>query len=633
MKLRTTAVALSTLVLAAATWIYLLGVPRGDAAGQAPAVARAAAVPTPVAGQAELTSPVAPTTQALAPREPQASEPGARRPAGDAGFAGLVLVMEEGGVVRDGDGTLSLVAVSETRVQHDSLAFRGGLFTIPGVVGALQSLRVDGAWMDGVRVPVVGEGRAEEVAGPFATVRVDHRGAESIEVCSRATGEHLDGVEIIVLERGNALPSGVPRPERFSPGRWLARGARSPLTLGRLPRLFPGQTTFAAWVRARDHAWRCVWLGSSGQQRVELEPGGDLRVRVVGESTQRVSLSLADAAGGSSIASEALSSGGELRLDGLAVGDYSLRISAGQSPRTKDAMLARELSVRAGQVTRFDLDLGEFDSLLAEHPVAVELTARGWPERRRVSASVYRNLGGERFIRVDQVRLETSDLSEDNHFTGSLGSLRAGAYALQLHELARIESFQVSGPTTVALELPPPESVLIECVDEQTGRQLDAPTIAVSSSRGSALVPHRSRSFARVGPGLYQVQVAPGALNITIGSPQISRRTATVDCPPGAERLVARFLPPTELQIVFAVDGRRIARSMPGTDVSAAAVDGEGRSDFCRSRSGVYHIGLSEPGRYRIGIVPAPAYLPVNDQIVELAAGINRIEVPLERRP
>lgn len=545
---------------------------------------------------------------------------------------GRVLVHEPDGVRADASGRLTaeLCWARESRVVE--VPFEQGLFTLADERGLATGVRFLGAELDGVRAPVWRTGAPLDLDQDWLQVAVNRRVVAPLTVVSAATDAPLADVEVVVA-RGDARPGDVdPGPlDRASP--WLARGATSPVPVAGALESLRGRNSVDLFVRAPGHAWKHATLALDAENRVALAPGGALNVVVEGGvmDDHRVEVLLSGAE--RAAFERAVDATGAVAFDGVPAGEHRVRVPLPFGTPFDPPLAEARVEVRAGEQARVVLTLGAEREVLAGYPVDLTVDLARGSRPRRLGATVLQHAPDGRSVQRARVALHPRERGGAARAVARLGEFPPGSYSVRLPELAWVQPFEVVGPTRLDVAVPAPQTLVVTCVDAETGAALALEPLVAWSGPAAVLGDGDGAPQTHLGGGRHRVRVPPGELTLELTDPERGPRRTTVPVAPGTEAVTARFPSACAVLVRFEHGGEPWPGRPAPASVRALPVDGVGRVSVKVAEPGTLRLWLTAPGEYRLPIDVPAGFAPLATRSVTVAPGaVAEVVVPLERR-
>lgn len=558
-------------------------------------------------------------------------------------FAGTFSVERSNGRVdsaASGEFALLLLGAGEQLLTDVRVSAQGGRWRVE--CPAAQAARV--AWLQ--VADAHSEGRALALLAPTESVPSDAllavRAREArptlLRVVDARTGVELAGVELL-RSLGRSRPVGLSDLRQRASAR-VAEGLSSPIDLAALAGLAQGRA--ALLVGAPGYAWIpiAVEVGAGTERTVELEPGGELRLRVEGdlrpEAPVAVVLRRSQPPKGRPLQSELASASTLLVFEGLTVGEYTLSAELEQGRGVPLELGAVTVAVAAGGVSDATLVVAPRPTVEWAPLSGLLLVPVEWElESPQVEAQALAPLvSGQR----PRVELEVDPADGDvgfDAFRFSHAGLEVGHY----HLTVRVPPLQIeldlppTGLAELRLVAPPPALLVVRLHEAETGDPVRPAQLFWSASRdGKPFGQMEVASYSAKLDG-YRIVTSPGEVVLMPDSEDgIELPEPLVPVPAGSSEAAVAAARQTELDIALLdagvpqpfPDGWRVELFWAEEDEPLAVV--------LRASTSLRRAQLPRGGRYRIEFDPFPGYQPLPTLEFEaLHRQRSRIEVRLER--
>jgi len=475
-----------------------------------------------------------------------------------------------------------------------------------------------------------------------ANAALDVRAREArptlLHVVDARTGVELAGIELL-HSQGKSRPGDLSDPRSRASAR-IAEGLASPIDLAALAGLAPGSASLLVGVPG--YAWTsiAVEVGAGTERTVELEPGGELRLRVEGDlrpdAPVAVVLRRSQPPNGRPLQSASVSAPTLLVFDGLAVGEYTLAAELG---RGSGAI------VELGRVTVAVAAEGVSDATLvvAPRPTVAQAPLSGlllvpveWElESPQVEAQALAPLvSGQR----PRVELEVDPADGESGFDAfrvSHAGLEVGRYQLTVRTPPLQVEFDLppGGLADLRLVAPNPALLLVRLHEAETGAPVrPAQLFWLPSRDGKPFGQMEVVSYSAELDG-YRIVTSPGEVVLMPDSEDgIELPEPSVPVPAGSSEAAVPAARQTELDIALLDAG--VPQPFPdGWRVKLFRADeDEPLEVILMASTSLRRAQLPAGGRYRIEFDPFPGYKPLPTLEFEaLHRQRSRIEVRLER--
>lgn len=495
---------------------------------------------------------------------------------------------------------------------------------------------------DGRRAALVADHGGDLLRGPLADLRLEVLARPMAEVIlvvvDAATNAHLSEIEVRQAFDLEDLGAVHPGPEEAFASVLL--DLSSPIRLAAVDPDWATATT--CWVHAPGYAWSDVQVDHlrGGEYLVALEPGGSLRLEVVGlvpgilggaEAMLRLRKGEAQAPA----VEAALWRERILHWEGLPAGAMRATLEIGSWWDDVKTLGSTDLEVVAGKRTDAVLEITSDLS----HPGRVRCsgTVRVGPSWRASGFGLQFNALGETEAwvrRSPSIPMEelVADGTDPDLFHWETVLAAAGTWQLSFGTTALHVDFEATPPETGGVELvvPDPAELRMSVRDALTGEVLPALGLYwkyVEASPHASIVWTPTEYDAE--SGVHSLVVPAGRIALDIwadGYAQLEEET--IDLPPGiTERSWTLEANAGGLQFSF-VDGETATpANLLEWEVEVEALDNEGDMATISMDT----IFFSAPGRYRIRFWGVEGFRPVELEAEVPVKGRDRVLVTLER--
>ncbi|MHC4469781.1 MAG: hypothetical protein ACYS99_02360 [Planctomycetota bacterium] len=400
-------------------------------------------------------------------------------------------------------------------------------------------------------------------------------------------------------------------------------GVRRADAQGRIP-VTPGRWDDFAVV-AQGYAWAIVDLPRSagGEIRVELLPGGAVRIRVPrwGDLERPALLVRLEGQTGEQLVDHEVRDG-EVRLDGVLAGSHELLVKEGG--RDGEVAGKAEVEILPGQESEITIDVDP-----AREP-RVEVTGRvtipkAWKRAPRYIV-FQRRLKGRGRGESRSARLESVKGAEVGRHRYRFEGLTPGTYFVKVKPFQFYREVEVGSETsTLDFALPEPVEVRLRVVGADTAKDLpDAEVLWHSVMEG--LGGYGLSGAARAADGRFTFQAPPGPIEVSAAADgYIDAKEAFEARGTSVEREI-RLAPGAVLLVRFRVDGEDFSGEGMWCDLK-----GNGRRGRLGDPEGVRFPNL-RPGTYTLQVREIAGFEPVPDRKVEVRPGSNEVVVDLVRK-
>ena len=589
--------------------------------------------------QAEAAAPEPEPAPRPAPTEPEAAESSER-------IEGVLRVFDElDRCHEDLDGSFLLSAEDERVDEWRTIEVNDGHFAADlrtGVEYTADDVRADGrrAVPLSFHQPRRNERGAWEVAARFARETV-------LTVVAADTGLELAGIDLVELSNGSesCIPGALDQAQ------WLARDARSPITLP-LPAevdeegepLFLESGARILHARAPGYAWGCLNAPESlgGEFRLALVPGGSLEIRVVGLDASVAEAVLRLRRAGSEDEAPVYEAPLEERttvvLDGLEAGAWVATLELGHRYRWPRVLARGEIEVPAGAhaVLELRIEPVEEPRLVAMSGRVIASRAWGFTDLDVTAELLDEPPRGsaQRWLRA------TVDAPRDAHedpavWEWTLEGAQPGKWSVELPKLGvgLPVDLTLQASTDVELVVPDPVELSVELRERGTDLPVPDGHPAWIPARPWTDVGGALKEAEMVGLGRFTARVPAGPIELWCFSDRHRFvREELALAPPRVERVV-RLDPACG----FLLRVRHGTTLLPwplafGYPCEATRVDGEGEAWLTDQDENELEARFtaSAPGRYRLALPLIPGYAPIPPQeIVVPSEGFVRYDVEL----
>ncbi|QDU69491.1 hypothetical protein [Engelhardtia mirabilis] len=458
-------------------------------------------------------------------------------------------------------------------------------------------------------------------AGGTVELRLQVEPEHWLEVRDAATGEHLDGVVLLV----GAMPSAggadaLPLSDWRT--REVLRDGSSPVRLGAAVRDSRGERRLRLFIAARDHAWRLVELDLDTERHVvELEPGGGLCVDLAtpSEPFEGVLL-LYRGQRFVRLLERACAVPQTLVFDHVPLGDYRVELRAGGESKRERLVGGAAAPVARGETTTIRIDVQPAaEAVVAEFDLSLVLELDPVWELKRLEVLL---VSGEPATAAEPYTwLDVPLSAEDGLLRGraQVEGKRPGRYRAEFVDLGYSADLIVEQSGEQTLRLPPPAELRLRCVAEPDGGAIDVPSVNV----GAVGADGRCRvavEAVRTAPGEFRARVAAGPVRVVVRPsalhPGLVEQVELVSGPNAVELELPR---PCGVRVTLRDQGQPIG--FPGLwTPSLIAVGGATGNVTGHRDDGAYIYFVGQPGSYWLYLPDLDGYESIEPIEVEILA-------------
>jgi hypothetical protein len=549
-----------------------------------------------------------------APRRPVAEAPDPVVVAGT-----VVIVEEDGSETHAVEGELRVTRRgSNGRKRGDLLTVHEGAWQLefpePESIVEVRLLAIEVEDAGGGVFPEEPPPRALPIGRRDVEIRLRRVPPLELEVVDAATGAPLDGITVV---------EGILPPWELRP-RPLTENGISPVEV-RPPMPRKGFVTLQ--VAARGHAWAPVVVdpAAGGRRRVELEPGGELLVRYVGEERgwlNRIQIERED----DRVGSIALPSADGLLLEHVPTGLLSLWVP-----------LAGDASTRPDEAATVEVFPDQRSEVVVSPPepgtalVGGVLLAHSSWAGVGVEIDVRRRSGEGRYQRYSTTQTASVAVIGGERVPWELGPVPADDYLLVVWPGGLTQEIEVpaTGLGDVRIELPPRVEITVDVRDAETGEPVEGrsltwgpvePDRRLSSVRNQPLSPPTGEPFRLLVPQV-ELELYANAEGHSYASTSL--------VPRDGQEVVLEV--PREHSVVLRLMDGATPVPWPGGFVRVRAVDTVGLA-FLTREEGLARVRGVTPGRYTLEVPAIPGYALPAPVLFELGPGAPA-EVAVEMTP
>lgn len=574
----------------------------------------------------------------------------------------VVLLDAAGAVVPRPNGTLKLISWRENARggygTHVDTPVVDGEWSVPleRFEGA-SHLGIDKAELDSE--PAIIDSPADKLALPLSgplEIRARTYPSSILHVVDASTGQDLSGISLLEASRW-------PREDDIHPGmdprkRVLGRELTSPIDLVEvLPRQKRhGNRTLL--VGATGHAWTSteVDFRKGGVRHVELEPGGELEIQLVGHdpsSGSTLRFRPENRQQSRPILNVPLDGDDLVLLKGMGEGSLDASVEIGDWFENPVVLGRATVTVRAGALSRASIQLvPPPQASWARLEGRVFLPKEWGIERARSGISPLRagmlprimlklmgtpleGFDDRQMLDLRVVEPSTRAGMEELHWVHD--RVQVGRYELGLHEPSYSIVIEVppEGLRNVVLEVPPPVELLVEVLDKSTGEPIETDALKWNSKRpvgvsGGSLEP------AELDPdtGLLRILAPATETELMLWDWGYKPFSETVDLRPGPRRHTIRLEQAPQMEITLVDEGTAVPFPQSSHSRPTAVEGSEGRVTLSSTGSFKWVFQVSEPGTYVFEPPPIAGYAPLPEQRIDVELGkVTQHVIELERRP
>jgi hypothetical protein len=495
---------------------------------------------------------------------------------------------------------------------------------------------------DGRRAALVAEYGGELLSGPLEDLRlivVARPLAEvTLVVVDAATRAHLSGIELrqaYDLEDQGALHPGAP--QAYAKRRL---GLSSPISVTADDPDWATATT--CWVHARGYGWADVQVDHvrGGEYLVALEPGGSLRLEIVGltpliTGKAPVLVRMRRGEARAPVIEAALGAERILEWSGVPPGELRATLEVGDWWDDVGVLGEAVVSIVAGEQT--DVVLAVTSDLTAPGRVPCSGSVRVGAYWREQGFNLRFVPSGETERWADRILyLQHSELAADptdpELLNWELTLPAAGTWQLGFAATALHIDFEAAPPVTTGVDLvvPDPAELRISAVDAITGEPIDALGVdwrvaGSSFPQGVVWTPPQFDEER----GIHTLIIPAGRIELSLQAEGYAETDAEeVDLPPGVterEWLFERVA--GGLRFLFEDGETAVPTNFFEWEVEAEALDGEGELDWLSEDT----VSFTAPGRYRIVFTGIAGYRPVEVEAEVPFEGVDWVRIALEK--
>jgi hypothetical protein len=494
----------------------------------------------------------------------------------------------------------------------------------------------------------VGESGAlvREPAGPLAissgqliAVVVYFPISTTLRVVDASAGRDLDDVELLAVDGFSIDEDAYPGLEADEARHALAKHRASPIDFSTLDEI----REFGVWtvrVHSPGYAWTMITLDTraGGERLVRLARGGSLRLTLVDNSGSRgVQLRLRRSTkGGVPVLSTPMSRNGEILLEGLEPGDYSVAAEIGDWFQHPIQLGKVDTTIVAGRETPATLAIEPAPRAELATAGGVVVVPAEWKlERVMVLLKLLDTPleGREKYFRIE---VEHSEPQADGKlaFEWTRGDLQVGRYELGIYKPPASTAIELprGGRTDFRLELAPPAELAVRVVDDITSDDITIERVVWNPKRpdgvnGGGL---ESAEFDAV-TRRFIIRAPQGEIAVSAWGAEFAHTTDIVTLLPGHQEHTLRLRRASLVEIVLR-DGELVLPFQQEWRASVETEDGKPVNMSGTMSVNLRRVGLPSAGRYRFKLPAINGYEPIPDQMVDAIEGKTvRLEVPLTK--
>ena len=484
--------------------------------------------------------------------------------------------------------------------------------------------------------------RGANLTGPITDLRLDLVAQESrgatFHVVDRASGEHLSGVEIAILQ--NFDGDGLVHPTASATSEEdldiVVENGISPVLVERSEN-DQDLHLHSYWVRAEGYAWTRVDVNFTfgGEYRVPLVASGGLTVRVLDPDGSPFHggysfMTLRREEAGPILSYGAPDESMTCRWEALPAGPFVVALEEELQVLPPRTLCSAQVTIAPGATSQIELrpTLG----LLPVGPLPCTGTlrsARHWVEEGLAIEFAFDPVGT---AQAESARtIHARDLIQDPHVPGlyhwSTELECPGNWQAITRASSTCVDFEVGpqGAHGVELVIPDPAQLRLRIVDKLEGFPLLQPTIHTGYD-GSPLEHsyfYLDITYERAS-GTHILTLPTGELSLSLLCRGYAQVEDTLTLPPEGLELTYELDRSIRIQPLFWDDNAQVAVSLLESKLRLNHLDGDGKLDA------VYwdYFTVTRPGRYQIEVEGIPFY-PALSAVITVPQ-VDTVEVPLE---
>jgi hypothetical protein len=598
----------------------------------APAIREPIAPPAPK-------QPDSPALPAVAP-EPEVARP-APSASGPLSLSGTITVVDETGLEHPGEnGSFMLVAFGEGNEGRGvDVEVLGGTwshsFVGLEVAGPVRAIRVHDLRLGG-RVAVLQQGRGETMKVPaqgFLDLRARWLSSIVLHVQDRENGRELPAVQLVESEED------WPANRLSHPGLAEMRS----LGIGTSPiAIEPGEEF--RWrrvfhARSPGYAWERIEIDSSRPEErfLLLDPGGDLGVALTGSAREPnavLRLRTSARAGRQRARFPELVFEAQLgervavEIESLRAAAYQIGVEVGESWKDPVVLGKAEVDVVAGQRVDVVLAVEALEPIAGVPLEGTLVLPVEWEidEPSLAFELLDPPLGNQRtHFYVDAASMTRVEGSPDT-FRWSAGDVQPGRYEIRLYEPPFSISLAI-GPTgerDARVVVPPPCDVLIRCVDDESGADVEVDDLHWNCRRPQ-WVSGGTLSSARFDDALscWCFRAPAGEIEFQARDHRYEHNQESGTVGSGTNEFVLRLRPVTGVLLVLRDGGAEIGWNDEwSAKLGPVAGTSHGWSKSrLDSRLLIGLMRVKHRDSYRLTVGEIPGYEPVPEETIEIERG------------
>lgn len=560
---------------------------------------------------------------------------------------GAVVVIDENSVPNPSeDGTIELDVWHGSRATTVATDVRGGRWEIDVVPG--EKLSFDSATLRG-RGAVEMPGRPSRVPFPADGVfdlTLRWPPPTILHARDAYTGADLESIEIVALMESNVTRQLVPATTQGKSV--VTLHGNSPVAL-RLEDFAALPFVHTLHVRAPGYGWGATTFDpkTGGDAFVELEPGSDLDVDLVGDGGSRnFVVRLTRVGEHEPIVERGVGKKTRVSFESIPIGKFVVAAEIGEWFQDPVRLAQEEIELVAGGHAHVTLALQTPKAPETATLAGVVVVPREW-EWKKVTLSAQK-LNEKGFARGNMVFAKVEPPTSSTGFDTYAWTMPAqpvGRYALTVVEATYgvAVDLPAGGRGDVRIEVPGPTDVRVRVLDAQSRAALkprmvrwEGPRASVAGGAGGGATYDAAteRYVFRAPLGDVVISCALLEEGYSMGRKSVTLQPGRNDVDLELERGCG---------ITLTVwDGEKALVLDTGSDVSLEPVDGDGRVDVKQRHVNSWQTGseqvrmmVSEPGRYRLSFSkPFPGFVTPEPRVLDLQPGtMTPVDVRLVRKP
>jgi len=484
--------------------------------------------------------------------------------------------------------------------------------------------------------------RGAILTGPMTDLRLDLVALESrgatFNVVDRASGKHLTGVEVAILQ--NFHGDSLIHPDAIATSNenldFVVENGVSPVLVERSED-DQDLHLHSYWVRAEGYAWTRVDVNFTfgGEYRVPLVAAGGLTVRVLDPEGSLFRggyrfMTLRREEAGPILSYGASDESMTCHWEALPAGSFVVGLEEEYRVMSTRTLCSARVTIAPGATSQAELRPTPGAVPVGPLPCTGTVrSARHWVEDGLAIEFVFDPTGAERAESARTVYAK--DLIQDPHVPG----LYHWATELECpgtwQAVARASStcmdFEVGlqGAHGVELVIPDPVQLRLRIVDKHEGFALLQPIIHTGYD-GPPLehsyfyldITHERAS------GTHVLTLPAGELSLSLSCEGYAQFEDTLTLPPDGLELTYELERSIRIQPLFWDDNAQVAVSLLDSKLTLKHLDGNGKLDV------VYwdYFTVTEPGRYEVEVEGIPFY-PTLSTVITVPQ-VDTVDVPLE---